>query len=225
MKVILAILLIIIGFGANGQYSIGGGASTLFQFGNKKPFVGLNFIVEVPRNNEVTFYGRVNYLFKQNATQSVGTMDAFAIDPATTPYTQSLDYRFNESLNYFMIDGGTRYYLLNGFDEGFALYGGTNIAVIINTIKYGYETSEYDETKYQIYDKDLFIYRDKGTVLNLAVGFTGGLKYTIPARGTFFFDFNPSMILFGLPSKEGLQSELYKNVVFNFNIGYRKEFY
>jgi hypothetical protein len=37
------------------------------------------------------------------------------------------------SINYFMIDGGTRYYLINGFDEGFSVYGGTNLALMLTS--------------------------------------------------------------------------------------------
>lgn len=209
------------------QYSLGGGGSMLFQFGNSKPFGGLHFNFEIPRNNEITFFGRVTYHFNQRAEQDLSAdypVYAYGIEPGLDPIL--VPYTFKESFNYFMIDGGTRYYLINGYDEGFSLYGGTNIGVVLNTIRYDYELGDYDKSKYEVYDSGYeYVRGDKGTVLNLAAGFTGGLKYTLPGRGTFYFDFNPSIMLFGVSSKNSLESTLYHNVVFNFNIGYRKEFY
>lgn len=233
MKILIAASLVFVGFASFGQYSIGGGASTLFQFGNNKPFGGLHIVAEFPRNNEVTFYVRANYLFKQNVNQAVRTLDptypdviAYGIDPGTDPYSVVVPYNFKESFNYFMIDGGTRYYIINGYDEGFALYGGTNIGVAINSVKYGYQLDEYDQTKYTLggFD-DQYNRNGQGTVLNLAVGISGGLKYTFPGRGTFYFDFNPALMVFALPSQPDIETTLHKNVIFNFNIGYRREFY
>ncbi len=233
MKLIIAVGLLFVGFSSYGQFSIGGGASTLFQFGNNKPFGGLHLVAEFPRNNEVTFYVRANYLFKQNVNQSVRTLDptypdvyATGIDMATDPYQVAVPYNFKESFNYVMIDGGTRYYIINGYDEGFALYGGTNIGVVINSVKYGYQLGEYDKTKYTLggYD-DEYNRSGRGTVLNLAVGISGGAKYTIPGRGTVYLDFNPALMIIALPSQPDIETTLHKNVIFNLNIGYRREFY
>lgn len=231
MKWIAMIALVFSGLSANAQFSVGGGASTLFQFGNSKPFGGLHFNVEFPRNNEVTFYGRLTYHFKQNKSSSVDTdgyplgINVQAIDQNTVPYTQYLPATFEESFNYVMIDGGTRYYIINGYDEGFSLYGGTNVALIVNTARYTYSvqgmSSLYEVTAT---DKRL-TEKNKGTILNLAAGITGGAKYTMPGRGTLYFDINPSLMLFGLPSNDKIETSLYKNVIFNFNIGYRKEIY
>jgi hypothetical protein len=207
------------------QYSVGGGPSFMFEFGNGKPFYGLHFNVEIPRNNEVTFYGRATYLFKQNTNNSIGALAAIAKDASTDPQFVEVPLNHLTSINYFMIDGGTRYYLINGFDEGFSLYGGTNLALIINSVKYGYQYGDYDANKYTLDPGEFGEGREKGTIIRLAVGFTGGIKYTIPARGTFYLDFNPQLTLFGIPSTQGIPSNVYKPVFFNFNIGYRKEIY
>lgn len=240
MKLLIAVSLMFVGFASFGQYSIGGGASTLFQFGNNKPFGGLHIVAEFPRNNEVTFYVRANYLFKQNLSQSVRDLyeeqqnasypDLYIVgkDPSVTPQSKIIPYNFKQSFNYFMIDGGTRYYIINGYDEGFALYGGTNIGVAINSVKFRYQLDDYDTSRYKLeYDvkDDYYNYGSKGTVLNLAVGISGGLKYTFPGRGTFYFDFNPALMVFALPSQPDIETTLHKNVIFNFNIGYRREFY
>lgn len=231
MKWIAMIALVFSGLSANAQFSVGGGASTLFQFGNSKPFGGLHFNVEFPRNNEVTFYGRLTYHFKQNRSSTVDSdglpIQFFveAIDQNTVPFSKVLPATFEESFNYVMIDGGTRYYIINGYDEGFSLYGGTNVALIVNTAIYSYNvqgmTSLYRVPSNELRPTE----KSKGTILNLAAGITGGAKYTMPGRGTLYFDINPSLMLFGLPSNNKIETSLYKNVIFNFNIGYRKEIY
>jgi len=231
MKWIIMVALVWLGFGVKAQFSIGGGASTLFQFGNPKPYVGMHLNVEFPRNNEVTFYGRATYHFRQKISSAEDDFGnpygvfATAKDPTTVPSSVVLPASYNESFNYLMIDGGTRYYLINGYDEGFSLYGGTNIAVIINTVRNSLKvdglTSFYELS---VPDQRL-VDENRGTVLNLAAGITGGAKYTIPGRGSIYFDINPSLMLFGLQSNQNFTSTMYKNVVFNFNIGYRKEIY
>ncbi|MBC9811791.1 hypothetical protein H9Y05_04805 [Crocinitomicaceae bacterium CZZ-1] len=209
----------------SAQFSLGGGPSFMFEFGNGKPFYGLHFNVEIPRNNEVTFYGRATYLFNQNKAEYIGDLAAIAKDANTDPQWVNVSLENVTSIGYFMIDGGTRYYLINGFDEGFSLYGGTNLALIVNSVKYGNRFGEYDKEKYTL---DMTQYpegREKGTIIRLAVGFTGGIKYTIPAFGSFYLDFNPQLTLFGIPSTQGIPSSVYKPVFFNFNIGYRRELY
>lgn len=233
MKWVGVVVLMIASFSASAQYSIGGGVSTLFSFGNQKPYAGLHLAVEFPRNNEVTFFVRANYLFKQNSVQGASISGqfpdftyAYNKDPLGSPAFVEVPINFTESMNFFMIDGGTRYYLINGFDEGFSVYGGTNIGLVINSLKYKYSVGEYDRTNFEILEgESTYDSREQGTIINIAAGLTGGVKYTMPGRGTLYFDFNPSLMLFGLPSKDGLVSSLYKQVVFNFNIGYRREFY
>lgn len=233
MKWMLMSVIVVLSFNNNAQYSLGGGVSTLFQFGNSKPFGGLHFTVEFPRNNEVTFYGRMTYHFRQNKSQPAlyengepAYLYAYAYDFNTNPNSLALAASFTESFNYLMIDGGTRYYIINGYDEGFALYGGSNIAFIVNTVRYKYEVEEYNKELYALSPEDeRSLTTDKGTIINLAAGLSGGAKYTFPGVGTIYFDFNPSLVIFGLPSKEGIETSLYKNVVFNLSLGFRKEFY
>lgn len=228
-------MFLIASFTGQAQYSIGGGLSTLFQFGNGRPYAGINLIAEIPSNNDQTFYVRANYLFKQNVSRSVqevieeqgnvySPLYAFTTNPNISPYIV-VGENFNESFNFFMIDAGTRYYIINGYDEGFSLYGGTTIGGTINSVKWAYKTEEFDQTNYSIDNLERFNTSGKGTILNLAAGLTGGVKYTYPGRGTFFLDLSPSYMILGLPSSQNIQTTLYKKVVFNFNIGFRKEFY
>lgn len=170
---------------SQAQFSVGGGPSFMFEFGNNKPFAGLHFNAEIPRNNEVTFYGRLTYLFKQNKSEYLSDLAAIAKDVSTDPQWVNVPIDYLTSISYFMIDGGTRYYLINGFDEGFSLYGGTNIGLIVNSVTYGYKLGDYDETNYTLDAGDFGGGREKGSIIRLSVGFTGGMKYTIPAIGNF----------------------------------------
>lgn len=219
------LLMVLISATVSAQFSVGGGASTMFEFGNKKPFYGLHFNFEVPRNNEVTFYGRLTYHFNQNKEEAFGNLAAIAKDPNTQPQWVDVPLTNLTSINYFMIDGGTRYYLINGFDEGFSLYGGTNLGLIINSVKYGTKIGEYDDVNYTLDPGEFGNSREKGTIIRLAVGFTGGLKYTIPTVGSFYLDFNPHLTIFGIPSTNTIPGTVYRPVFFNLNLGFRKEIY
>lgn len=225
MKNIGIFVFVLITGQVSAQYSIGGGPSFMMEFGNKRPFYGLHLNVEIPRNNDVTFYGRATYHFKQNDTELLVMLPAQAKDGSTIPQSVNVPLDYLTSINYFMIDGGTRYYLINGFDEGFSLYGGTNLGLIINSVTYGSKFGDYDAEKYTLNPGDFTDGREKGTIIRLAVGFTGGVKYTIPAFGSFYLDFNPQLTLFGIPSNQGIPGNVYKPVFFNLNIGYRKELY
>lgn len=234
-SIFLVIVILLSGI-ANAQYSVGGGFSTLFQFGNSRPFVGLNLITEFPRNNDQTFYVRANVIFKQTINRTVqevieeqgsvyAPLYAYGIDPMTTPSAIIVGERFSESFNFITVDAGTRYYIINGYDEGFSLYGGTTIGGVVNSVKWAYKTDDFDQTNYSIDNLDRFNTSGKGTILNLSAGLTGGAKYTMPGRGTFFIDLSPSYMILGLPSSQNIQTTMYKKVIFNFNIGFRKEFY
>lgn len=225
IKNIVFIAFLLITGTVSAQFSVGGGPSFMMEFGNRKPFYGLHFNVEIPRNNEVTFYGRLTYHFKQNGSQSFGEWPAMANNPSTEPQQINVPIDYLTSVNYFMIDGGTRYYLINGFDEGFSLYGGTNLGLIVNSVSYGTKFGEFDEENYTLYPHEYGQNRDKGTIIRLAVGFTGGIKYTIPALGSFYLDINPQLTLFGIPSSNDIPGSVYKPVFFGLNIGYRKELY
>lgn len=219
------LIMVLMSASVSAQFSIGGGASTLLEFGNKKPFFGLHLNAEFPRNNEVTFYGRLTYHFKQNSQQPFGNLAAIAKDISTDPQWVEVPVEYLTSVNYFMIDGGTRYYLINGFDEGFSLYGGTNIGVIFNSVTYGYKVGDYDAEKYTLDAGEYGNGREKGSIIRMAIGFTGGAKYTIPTIGSFYLDFNPHLTIFGIPSTNNIPGNVYRPVFFNLNIGFRKEIY
>lgn len=217
LKMVVMLVCLSVATSLNAQYSIGGGLSTIFQFGNNKPFVGGHIIAEIPQNDDVTFYGRLCYTTPQK--QSLNRYEIY--DPATNNFYPLTEI---EKFNYLSIDGGTRYYLINGFDESISIYGGTNIGVFVNTVRKDYDFDD-GEDHTDLLDA-VNLQRGKGTVLSIAVGVSGGVKYTMPGRGTLYFDINPHMMLFGVGSNNVANStQTYRQLVFNFGIGYRREFY
>lgn len=221
MKSLFVVMISLLTFPSFSQFSVGGGYTTLFQFGNNKPFVGLHAIGELPQNDEVSFYARMAYTFPQSSLRDSNTV-ATANDINENPYYVFVD-QF-EKYNYFTLDGGTRYYFINGFDEGFSLYGGSNIGLSISTVRFKY--SDYDESKYQIDHQTYPAPDQKGTILGLMAGVSGGAKYTFAGRGTIYLDVNPSLMLFAMPSNNvAAMTSRYRQLIFNIGIGYRKEFY
>jgi len=205
------------------QISIFGGTSLLKGFGVQKPFFGFLGGVELPNSNDVTFYGRVGYYFPQKE-ESILTSNVTAIDQTTTPYNLQVNYV--SKTNYFTIEGGTRRYLGNDYDNGFSVYGGTNAMLVLNTVKRDYEkydvTGQYQwESKYEVAATE----PNRGSIISLAVGLQGGMKYTLPATGTFFFDINGQYSIFGRASNATVSTNLYSSLFFNFNIGFRKDLY
>ncbi len=212
-------------FFSHAQYAIGGGVSSMFQFGNNRPLVGANLFFEMPRNNNISFYVRASYLVPQSAKGVSNNFEAIARSTETTPFTIAVEGYEQNRFGYFILDGGTRYYLINGFDEGVSLYGGTNIAMVINTMKYGYQFSDYDQSLYSLDHYNFNEYGGRGSIFSLAIGFTGGVKYTIPKVGSIFLDINPYIMMFAIPSNNMIPTSTYKSLLFNLNIGFRKELY
>ena len=126
--------------------------------------------------------------------------------------------------NYTTIDGGTRYYILDGYDSGFGLYGGSNVIGIVNRAKI--KLQDYDHSKYRLPAGTSL----NGTVLSLGVGFNGGAKYTFPGIGSLFLDANVNYLLLMIPSNDvsKIITPYFTNnspLIFTLNFGFRKDFY
>ncbi len=205
-----------------GQFGITGGLGTMNGFGIKKTFYGFNLGLEYPRSNQNTIFGRFAYYIPRNNADSI-IASASAILPTTFPFTLQRNYIV--STGYMTIEGGTRYYLINGYDNGFSVYGGSTIMLCINSIKKNYENWNYpyNESDYQNYGEE------KGTILNLGVGIQGGLKYTFPSLGTIFCDLSGTYLIVRTPSNDAVyDSENYpfnSAILFSVNLGFRKDFY
>lgn len=221
MKKIIFCLLFLFSLTSYAQYGISGGLSYLKGFGVDKSFVGLNIGFELPRDYETSFYLKASFYGKNKvAPTSVSTIYLEPLDPNNfdIEYVNVIENTFN----YTTIEGGVRYYLLDGYDNGFALYGGSNVMGIINSAKRRFDT--FNDENYRLPANT----QEKGTILALALGFSGGAKYTVPAVGTFFMEASGDYIIIPMASNEAAQSisaSFYSPLIFSLSIGFRKDFY
>lgn len=216
MKNLVLIIAILVAGSVSAQVSFNAGSSTLKGFGTPKWFTGFHVGMEVPRDDAMSFYGRYTHHFSR-AGDSLA-VSAVAIDPSTTsPYLQTV--MSSSTMNYNILEGGTRYYLGDGFDFGFSGYGGTSFMIIYNKVKTKYV--DFDDTKYEI---DASTSRN-GAIFSLGAGLLGGVKYTVPRIGTFYSDFSVSYLLLGQLSNETTYTGLYSNLFFGINVGYRRDLF
>lgn len=201
----------------SAQFGLSGGLNTIFAFGAPKPYIGLHIGGEIPRDDAVTFYGRLS-TYLGNEDSIPGLVFAEAIDPMTNPYQQTVFY--TSKMNYTVLEGGTRYYLGDGYDAGFGLYGGSNFSIMLNSVKRKY--GDYDQVKYALPASEV----PKGMIFNIGVGLSGGVKHSFAGLGTVYFDVNFTYLLLSQPSNTTAQStNLYRPLIFNFGLGFRREFY
>jgi hypothetical protein len=64
-----------------------------------------------------------------------------------------------------------------------------------------------------------------GKIISIAMGIQGGMKYTIPATGTFYFDIGGQYSIFGQASNNNVSTSFYSPLFFTFNVGYRRDLY
>ena len=115
------------------QISLNVGLGTLNGFDEKiKTFYGFNLGLEYPKSNQTTIFGRFTYYIPINNIDSTESY-ASAISTTTFPYT--LQRNYTVSTGYLTLEGGTRYYLINGYDNGFSIFGGSTILLCLNKIK------------------------------------------------------------------------------------------
>jgi len=214
MKNFLIVILVMLSGSGFGQVSITAGASMLVPFKQGvSPYGGFHIGLEIPRDDQTTLYGRFTHHFSQKS-QNTYFLQALPIDVNLFSYPQvSVD----PSMNYNMIEGGMRYYLGNGFDFGWAGYGGTNLMLILNKVKGNY--GDYDESIYRLDDAS----RVDGSIFGLGAGLGGGVKYSDARLGTFYFDLNLNYVIFNIPSSINVYPNLYSPLIFNFNLGYRRD--
>ena len=223
-NILLATLLIsLLSFISFSQVSINAGTSFLKGFTSEKSFFGLNAGLELPRSNDITFYARVGHYFPKYDDQVNSTV-VTATNLTTSPYNLQVNYQ--SKMNYTTIEGGTRYYLGNDYDNGFSLYGGGNFMLYFNSVKKEFETEDATGTytwrdKYELSPDET----EKGRIISIAMGIQGGIKYTIPATGTFYLDVNGQYSIFGQASNNNVSTELYSPLFFTLNLGFRKDLY
>lgn len=203
----------------NAQVGLSGGLSMLKAFGVPKPYAGMHLGIEIPRDDQVSFYGRITaYLPNQELSDGSNYTYVTARDFSTVPYQKQVYY--TSQMNYTSLEGGSRYYIGDGYDSGFGAYGGSNFSIVFNSVKRKYD--EFDEVKYELPANEL----PKGAIFNVGVGLSGGVKHTFAGVGTVYFDINFSYLLLSQPSNTTAQgTNSYSPLLFNFGLGFRKELY
>ena len=214
-SIIVAILSLISGFSL-AQFGAAGGISVLKAFGMPKPYVGIHLGGEIPRDDQVSLYGRISMYGKQE-DPIISFTNVNAIDPLTFPSSKNIVYQ--NAMNYTIIEGGTRYYIGDGYDSGFGAYGGGNVSALFNTIKRTY--GDYDQSLYQLNTTEVA----KGSIFNVGFGLCGGVKNTFAGIGTLYFDAGFSYLILSIPSSNSISTNMYTPLLFTFNFGFRKEFY
>jgi len=217
MKIFTLIMALCFSGAVSAQVGISAGGSMLKGFGQRTPWGGFHVGVEIPRDDAISIYGKVTHHFKQRSSDS-SIIQLIAYDQMTVPYVKNLGAL--PSMNYTILEGGTRYYLGNGYDFGWAGYGGTNVLVAFNSVKM--EFGPYDQVLYELPEE----YRGKGSIVSLGVGLAGGVKYSITGTGTFYFDAGLSYMLLSLASNSLAQIggvDKFSQLIFNFNLGFRRD--
>ena len=217
---------ICIGVSLNAQVSISAGMGGVNGFSTSKSFFGLHGGLELPRNNDVTFYGRFGHYFSRpDDIQNTTTVILQDLTNTSLPY--QLQVHSNSTFNYTTIEGGTRYYIGNDYDNGFSAYGGSNFMLLFNTVKLEYEKTDITGTYEWENDYALATSEDdRGVIIGLALGIQGGLKYTIPAVGTAYFDISGQYSIIGQANNAtASNTNLYSPLFFVFTVGFRKDLY
>lgn len=224
MKYALVVVTLSLFSAVFAQVSISVGTGILNGVGTQKNSFGFNLGLELPRSSDLTFFVRASaFLPNQDSTTRYANMTANNV--TTTPYTLSVPYNIKSHTLY--VEGGTRSYMLNDYDNGFALYGGSVFGIGINTTSAKF--SKFDYTK-QYEWEGLYSLPNanptKGSIYYLALGIQGGFKYTIPVRGTLFFDITGTYSVLNLANNSaGENSHTYSRLNFLFQLGYRRDLY
>jgi hypothetical protein len=229
MKNSIVAIVLFISTGVGAQVSVIGGLSSLIAYGNPTPYAGIHLGLEIPRDDAVSFYGKFTHHFSQSK-RSPYLGFATANDVTNPVNFQSFDY--NVKMNYNILEGGTRYYLGNGFDYGFGAYGGTSMKLIFNGVSPDYELN--DNSAVELNSEDYTVDPDfdfKGSIFSIGAGLGGGVKYSFARYGTFYFDMSIDYIIFSQQSNNFLLSEVYPQtgerqwspLIFSVSLGYRKD--
>lgn len=208
MKNIVLILGLLFAMSGQAQVSINAGTSMLVGFSTPGPWNGLHVGVEIPRDDAVSLYGKFTHYFRRMG--ETYPMGATYTDPVTGQqgYTTIMA---TTTMDYNVLEGGTRYYLGDGFDYGFGFYGGTHVKLIFNSVKLKLDT--------EVENPDMM----NGTIFSAAFGLGGGAKYSTVRFGTFYLDANLAYIILGQASSDQLDGRMYNSLLFDFNLGWRKQ--
>lgn len=200
----------------NAQFSVGGGLSSFHGLNIDVNRFGLNVFVESPRTTNNTLMVRASIMLPDKNTK---TSEVEKIDPNDFSIPTKVEAEAVSKTSYFAVDGGTRFYLINDYDIGFAVYGGGHLKGILSSYSATYRLPDsLDANDYNTQTQD--------KSFSLLFGFGGniGVKYQLPLRGALLFDFGAEIIT-GLYDPNLILTNEISPLSFFFNLSYRFDWY
>jgi hypothetical protein len=215
----LVLFLLLFGQLSHAQFGLGVGTTLIKGFGYPNAYAGFHLMGELPKDDQLTFYGRISGSF-------YGKDKEVFKDPLFDQNTGQVAFvNYQNAMNHMILEGGNRYYLGNGYDSGFGLYGGGNMQFIFNGAKRIYDYDTINQAQFPATSTA----SKKGSIFALAFGLNGGVKHSIPGIGTLYFDMTFSYALLAQATPNTSAPEVYNRLFapinFNFSLGFRKEFY
>ncbi|MGV3631624.1 MAG: hypothetical protein ACO1O6_10465 [Bacteroidota bacterium] len=197
------------------QFSISGGPSLLKPFGIRSTYPGFHLSAEFNDDDVTTLYGRFSFFPSQKGQSTQVILTAY--DFNTQPFQMQINS--TEKYNYSVLEFGKRYYFGDGYESGFGFYGGSNLNIVFNKVRY--DLDEYDKEKY-----DAGVNEDEvGSIIGFAFGLNGGIKNSF-YFGTLFLDAGINYSIFAIKSPNLVNTPgNYSSLFFAFNFGIRKDFY
>jgi hypothetical protein len=178
MKRILFLLTVVCSLQVSAQYSIGGGFSTFNSTNSGITRVGLHLFYENPHNEVTSFYLRSLFTLPVKRFDSL-SLALVGFEPGL-PAFASVGREIKTT--YIAVDGGTRRYIFNTYDSGFAVFGHLHLKGVL--ARYSEEVDDYNEELYQPNDP---VFPD-GLALLLGIGADIGFKWQLPSTGSFLFE-------------------------------------
>lgn len=220
LKIVLLAFFTVLSTITIGQYSLGGGISTVHGAGIDITRYGLNAYYEVPRTEVNTFYLRPTLMLPQKFESNNGSIETTdeAFNQGVSPSVIS-NLRTVEKTSYFSVDGGTRIYFINTYDAGFSLYGGGHLKGIVSSY-----SQNVDISGLSIDPNDYKIPENKTYALLFSFGGNFGAKYQLPYRGAIVFDLALDLISRLYDPAAILGNEI-SPLSLSFNLAYRFDWY
>lgn len=197
-----------------GQFSVGVGPSLYKNFGAPRSIVGFHVQGELCEDDETSFHGRVSV----TPFAKEDPVNLYLSDFNGNQFAVSHDYI--PKTNYISIKGGYKTYIGDGYEFGFAAYGGTSLGAIISSVRL--DAGDYDRTQYLVPEQ----LKETGRVFGLVAGLNGGVKYSLPPAGTIYLDAGLDYILLPLNNqKQALNytSFLRNSLFFSVELGFRRD--
>lgn len=220
IKIVLIAVFSVITTLSLGQYSLGGGITTVHGAGIDITRYGLNAYYEVPRTEVNTFYIRPSLMLPQKFENNNGTIELTeeAFNQGVSPSVIG-NLRTIEKTSFFSLDGGTRIYFINTYDAGFSLYGGGHLKGIVSSY-----SQEIDIDDLEVDPNNYVMPGDKTYALLFSFGGNFGAKYQLPYRGAIVFDLALDLISRLYDPAAILGNEI-SPLSLSFNLAYRFDWY